>query len=55
MIVDEPCCPTWAKAHERGTDSEWYGAVADGRQLGAPDELPPVNFCPWCAAPKVKS
>lgn len=53
--IDEPCCNSWEKAHEAGTDNELYGAlVYNCRQIGASDRLPPVNFCPWCAAPKVK-
>lgn len=53
--IAEPCCESWEKAHESGTDNEMYGSlVCNGRQIGASD-LPPVNFCPWCGSFKVKT
>jgi hypothetical protein len=49
--VQRPCCETWAKAHESGTDNEGYGSlIAEGLRIGY--ELPPVRFCPWCGSPK---
>jgi hypothetical protein len=62
--IPEPCCDAWAKAHERGTDNEGYGAVVgywdfDGSGIEKPhighEDLPPVKFCPWCGAEKGES
>lgn len=53
----EPCCEAWVVAHNSGSDNEAYGALAyvngNGRlQIGDASSLPPVRFCPWCAARK---
>lgn len=52
----QPCCATWAAAHARETDSEgWLALIhrdGDMRYPAIGMGLPPVCFCPWCAAPK---
>lgn len=51
---DRKCCETWEHSKLSGTDNEMYGSVTwecDGKwRIGC--DLPPVKFCPWCAAPK---
>lgn len=57
-LIKEECCPTWAKAHEPGTDNEAYGSLVgymrDGFEpyVGSYSELGKVNFCPWCGKTK---
>lgn len=61
------CCEWFAKAQTPKTDSEGYEALLQEMREGHPgpegyqfDEvpgvyigmhLPPIKFCPWCAAP----
>jgi hypothetical protein len=49
--VREKCCQTWTLAHGSGTDNEGHLALINENRIGY--ELPPVKFCPWCAAPKI--
>lgn len=55
MTIQQPCCDNWAKAHEDGTDNEGYASLIyydhDERVIIGND-LPAVNFCPWCGAKK---
>lgn len=54
------CCTEFAKAQERGTDNEEYGALfyfdkgvhragVDSWRVGG-DSLAAPKYCPWCAA-----
>jgi hypothetical protein len=54
MKVEQPCCESWAIAHEPGTDNEGYGALLweiRGRIRAGMVEQE-VRFCPWCGAKK---
>ena len=57
--VREPCCQAWEQAHLAGSDVDEYFFAsiryAPGKGAGAPtigSGLPPIAFCPWCAAAK---
>lgn len=58
-----PCCDSWAKAQEDGTDHEGYGPALVTSTTLPPDYelitclllsegLPDTKFCPWCGSPK---
>ena len=58
------CCESMIHAHESGTDNEGYEELVvyydeswpNGRPVGVPligDDLPPIQFCPWCGRPVV--
>jgi hypothetical protein len=58
IAVREECCQAWARAHVGGTDYDEFYALLRYRPkkgAGAPVigwNLPPIAFCPWCAARK---
>ncbi len=54
--VRQPCCDTWAKAHEAGTDNEMYGSlVGYDKTLAFIGDAFRVNFCPFCGSPKTET
>jgi hypothetical protein len=52
----KPCCETFQKAQESGTDNETYGPLVISykrkAQIGDYEALPPINYCPWCGDEK---
>ena len=55
MGKDENCCAEWARAKQRGTDNEMYGALIwdCGGEWRMGCELPTPRYCPWCGARRV--
>jgi hypothetical protein len=49
----DPCCESWRKAFQYGTDSEGYGPLLfdDDGKIEAGYDLPSLVFCPWCGSP----
>ena len=51
------CCDAFDKAQVTGTDNDGWGALVyqnwkgPARAAFIGSSLPPIAFCPWCAAP----
>lgn len=54
IVVVQPCCVTWARAQQPGTDNESYGCLIGWQDVGhyAGHIEEPMKFCPWCGAEK---